>query len=191
MDAPPLNPQEKSGLLFDVQRSIRYHDRRVAHFDKLHKATNVFTILISGVVILDVFTPFTSPSLDVDGQSSALSLWVKIFAAIAALFSAFDLVVGFGHRANEHRDLKRKFCVLEREVISASTPESIQDAQIKRSEIEAEEPPIFRALDAMCYNEMIIAQGHSTTSEHFHKVTRFKRLTANWLRWSDFSSTVT
>jgi hypothetical protein len=189
MDAPHLNSQEKASLLFDVQRSIRYHDRRIAHFDKLHKATNVFTILMSGVVILDVFTPLAAPSPS--DQSLTLSFWVKIFAAIAALFSAFDLVVGFGHRANEHRDLKRRFCVLERQVISASTPATIQEAQIKRSEIEAEEPPIFRALDAMCYNEMIIAQGHSTTSEYFHKVSPLKRWTANWIRWSDYSSAVT
>jgi len=102
-----MNPHEKSDLLFDVQRSIRYHDRRVAHFDKLHKATNVLTILISGVVILDVFSSFTPTSPDAVGQlsTSSLVLGVKIFAAIAALFGAFDLVVGFGHRANEHRDL--------------------------------------------------------------------------------------
>jgi hypothetical protein len=168
-------------LLFGIQRSIRYHDRRIAYFDRWHKVTNVFTILLSGVVLLEL-TGAESP------------LWVKIWAAITAVIVAFDLVVGFGHRANEHRDLKRRFCALERRLIQSNSMEDVHSIQVDRSEIEAEEPPIFRALDAMCHNELLTARGYSRTDHeerlHFRKVSRFMRWTKNWLRWPDLPSTV-
>jgi hypothetical protein len=180
MDAPHLDPAEKRDLLFDVQRSIRYHDRRIAYFDRLHKITNAFTILIAGVVILDAFVT-SSP----DGGSPTSWQAVKIIAAIAALLGVADLVMGFAHSVNQHRDLKRKFCILERQVIASKTQHTLEEAQIQRSEIEAEEPPIYRALDAMCYNETVIARDDSLVN--VRKVPRLKRLTANWLRWSNVS----
>jgi hypothetical protein len=39
------------GLLFDVRRSIRYHDRRRAFFETLHRITSALTILLVGWVL--------------------------------------------------------------------------------------------------------------------------------------------
>lgn len=164
--------------LFAVQRSIRYHDRRVAHFDTLHKLTNVCTIFIAGIVILEL-TGAKSPE------------WVKWFAAVAAILGAFDLVVGYGHRANQHRDLKRRFCVLERKLIQGDATQ-LQQLMGERSEIEADEPPVLRALDALCHNEMCAASGLSRTNPeectHFRKVHWFKHATANWFRWPNIGA---
>ena len=42
---------EAEALLFGIQRSVRYHDRRLAYFEALHRTTSVATIVMSGVVI--------------------------------------------------------------------------------------------------------------------------------------------
>jgi hypothetical protein len=166
-------------LLFSIQRSIRYHDRRVSHFDNLHKLTNVCTIFISGIVILEL-TGAESPN------------WVKWFAALAATLGAFDLVVGYGQRASQHRDLKRRFCILERKLIQAHSAQDLQAMLIERSEIETDEPPVFRALDALCHNEMCAAKGYSRTDPeecaHYRNIPWYTRATANWLRWSNIGA---
>jgi hypothetical protein len=160
--------------LFGIQRSIRYHDRRVGHFDRLHKLTNICTILISGVVILEL-TGAKSPE------------WIKWFAAGAALLGAFDLVVGYSHRANQHRELKRRFCGLERRMVQAKTEPDLESIVMERSEIEAEEPPVLRALDGLCHNEMCAAKGWSKQKPeecvHFRKIPWYSQLTAHWFRW--------
>jgi hypothetical protein len=174
-----IQTDETHGLLFSIQRSIRYHDRRISHFDKLHKLTNVCTILISGVVILEL-TGAKSPD------------WVKWFAAAAAMLGAFDLVVGYGHRANQHRDLKRRFCVLERKLIQSNTEHDLQPMHAERSEIEADEPPVFRALDGLCHNEMCAARGYSRTNpeecNHYRTIPWYTRATANWVHWSNIGA---
>src|ERR1700688_911006 len=82
-------------LLFDLRRSARYHDSRIAHFGHFHKATNAFTILLAGMVVLDTL-------------GSNAPHWIKCFAAGGAVMGVFDLVVGFSNYANQHRDSKQK-----------------------------------------------------------------------------------
>jgi hypothetical protein len=186
MEAVALDETEKENLrnlLFDVQRSIRYHDRRVAHFDWLHKVTSITTIFVSGVVLLDL----------IDSNKEPEPVSVKVFAAVAAVFGIFDLVYGFSHRANQHRDFKRRFCALERDVTFAKSAETVVAGQLKRMEIDAEEPPIFRALDAMCYNETLIARDWSPglPMPSLIKVPLYQRWTARWVRWEDASYSMT
>jgi hypothetical protein len=175
-----IQTPEALSLIFSLQRSIRYHDRREAHFDRLHKLTNVCTILIAGVVILEL-TGADSPK------------WIKWFAAGAAVLGAFDLVVGYSHRANQHRELKRRFCALERKFVSVGSPEQLQNIQLERSEIEADEPPVFRALDALCHNEMCAAKGYSRTDPeecaNYRMIPWYTRITANWIRWANVGPT--
>jgi hypothetical protein len=42
---------EQYGLLTDVRRSIRYHDRRRGFFDLMHRMTSVLTVFMAGVVL--------------------------------------------------------------------------------------------------------------------------------------------
>jgi hypothetical protein len=166
-------------LHFGIQRSIRYHDRRVAHFDFLHKITNVLTILLSGIVFVEL-------------SGTHAPAWLNYVAAVAAVLGACDLVVGYSHRAGQHRDLKRRFIALERQLIASKTKEGADAVRCERLEIEAEEPPVFRALDAMCHNELLTARGYSPTDHEekllFKKLPRFTRWTANWFCWANHSS---
>ncbi len=149
--------EDYDAMLFGIQRSVRYHDRRVAHFDLLHKVTDVLTILLSGVVILEL-SGVESPT------------WIKILATVTAILVASDLVVGYSRRANQHHDFKRRFIELERRMLKSDLNETFDAVRDARLVIESEEPPIFRALDAMCHNELLTAKGFSrvaSTSQTF------------------------
>jgi len=162
---------EDTSLLFDIRRSVRYHDRRTAHFDRLHRLTNLASILLAGVVLMEL-----------GGERSPW--WVRTFAVIGALLSATDLVVGFSGRANLHRNFKRRFVELEQEFHGGVDYDKLTQ---KRLTIEAEEPPIYRALDLLCHNEVAVSMGYDPKSQPgaFTPVPLHKRVTANWLHWSD------
>ena len=47
--------EDAYALLFGIQQSVRYHDRRVAHFELLHQITSLATVLLAGIVVVDLF----------------------------------------------------------------------------------------------------------------------------------------
>jgi hypothetical protein len=169
---------ELEDLLFDVRRSARYHDCRVAHFQMLQRMTNVSTILLSGVVIMDLF-------------GAEIIRPIKIVAALTAVFGAFDLVIGFGKCADVHRDLKRRFLALERKSLGL-TGESPQRGTLERLEIEAEEPPAYRALDTMCHNQMLLSQRlpDQELAANLRSLPWYVELTANWFKWNNIAAVV-
>ncbi|HKQ13197.1 MAG TPA: hypothetical protein VJT80_07160 [Steroidobacteraceae bacterium] len=157
---------EIDSQLFAIRRSARYHDRRTTHYDRLHRATNLVTVMLAGVVLMDLL-------------GAEIPTPVKIVAAIGALLGACDLVVSFSRTANLHRNLKRKFVVLERQIIENEM--DVRQLQARRLEIESEEPAIFRALDVLCHIETCAALGKEV-SVH---LPWYMRVTSQWLHWSD------
>jgi hypothetical protein len=158
-------------LFFGVQRSQLYHDRRVAHYELLHRLTNVCAVLLAGIVLFE-FIGAHSP------------IYFKVLAACGALLAAFDVVIGFSRKADLHRDLKRKFGALEADMESGSLS-TVHEAKGRRLSIEADEPPKFYALDLLAHNELCISVGRKWSDEpcHLVQVNWFRRLTANWLHW--------
>jgi hypothetical protein len=167
--------EPRADLLFDLRRAVRYHDRRRAHYERLHRATNVVTILLAGVVLMEL-----------SGGGSPLG--VRILAVFGALLGAADLVTGFSRSADAHHNFKRRFSELERELSAGAQVAVVEQ---KRLAIEAEEPPVFRALDLLCHNEMCVATGHrrTDTPSVFAKVPWHVRWTANWIRWPNAGET--
>lgn len=159
------------GFLFDVRRSARYHERRCAFFTVLHRLTNITAILLAGVVLAELSASHASP------------WWIRALAVIGGLFSASDLVVGFGPRGDAHREFKRRFVALERKTLKGG--DLLQKLTDKRLNIETEEPPIYRALDVLCHNEVCRALGKDKCE--FYKVPRRVRWTAQVLHWNDYS----
>jgi hypothetical protein len=159
-------------LAFDIRRSVRYHDRRRVHFERLHRLTNVTTILLAGVVLMEL-----------GGEGSPT--WVRVLAAAGALIGAVDLVVGFSRRADTHHNFKRRFIALEQE-LDAATPD-LEKIRQQRLAIEAEEPPIYRALDLLCHNELCAAMGYDRRKqpEAFSSLPWYQRWTANWIHWHE------
>lgn len=163
-------------LLFGIRRSVRYHDRRLAHYQSLQKVTNFLTVMLSGVVLFDI-------------AGSSIPGFVKWISLPAAVLSALDLVVGYGHLGSLHRDLKHKFTNLERRMIVRASNDSTANVQADRIVTEADEPPPFRALDGLCHNELLIADGASPRdpqyASDFKSIPWHMRVTANWIRWPD------
>ena len=111
-------------------------------------------------------------------RSQNAAAWAATFTAV---FSAIELVFGPGRSASQHNELAREFIALEQEALRVGaanmTAESILVLQIRRLDIEAKEPPVYRVLDAICNDEIAKAFGH--LEEYRSNVTWFQRLFKN------------
>jgi hypothetical protein len=162
--------------LFDVRRSIRYHDRRRAFFERLHQVTGGLTVLLAGSVLFDLARP---------GETAA---WLLMLAALAAALSAWDIVVGYARRAAAHGDLRRRFIALEMAMLAGDvSPATWAAHRHERLVIERDEPPIYRALDLLCHNELLRAEGVHA-GEHRAPVGFLPRLTRHFFHWADLAA---
>lgn len=165
---------DQYGLLFDIRRSVRYHDRRRAFYEQLHHVTSLMTILMAGSVLFD---------LAKDGKTAG---WMIGLSGVAALLAAADMVLGYSRRATLHTDLRKRFADLEIEMLKGdAAPETWQTYRLERLLIEKDEPAIYKVLDALCRNELLIAQGFSLQKnpEHFANIGCLQRWTCQILRW--------
>jgi hypothetical protein len=167
------------GLLFDVRRSVRHHDRRRTFFERLHRITGVLTILLTGSV------PFHLAG------TGPLAPWLQGIAVTAALLSAVDIVIGHAARANDHAALRARFVDLERALIEIGFSEEAWRAHRQaRLSIERDEwAPIYRALDLRCHNELPVAEGFDRRAipGHFAHLSAWQRLTGQWLLWPNIA----
>lgn len=156
-------------LLFDVRRSVRYHNRRRAFFDRLDQLTNVLALVFGSVSIYGVL-------------SHAGNLLPVLSAAIVTIFSAFNLVVGSSQRARNHFDLARRFIDLEQQIVTTE-PNAKQLPQFisERLSIEKDEPPVLRVLDCICYNEQ--ARAMECPRDQMIHITFGQRLCAPFFDW--------
>ncbi len=147
-------------LDFAVEKSLRYHQRRRAHYDRLHK-TVMLGVLLAG--------------------SSAIA---QFHATIAGLFvvalSALDLTFGFSAKARDHEFLYRRFNELAQKLRSELEPSDAHRIEWdnERLRIEADEPPIYWALEADCYNEVLYSRGMNRADVLI--IGRYRRLFMNY-----------
>jgi hypothetical protein len=164
---------EHYGLLFDVRRSIRYHDRRRAFYERLHHVTSLLTILMAGSVLFD---------LAKSGETATWLIWVS---TVAALLAAIDMVIGYAQRASLHSSLRERFANLEIEIISGPNDgDCWRNYQKQRLLIEKDEPAIYQVLDGLCRNELLIAEGYSKkdSPEYFFESSFWHSWTAQFFR---------
>lgn len=167
---------EQFGLLFDVRRSMRYHDRRRAFFERMHRVTNVLTVLMAGSVLFEL------------GRAGETAAWLMLLGVAAALLAALDMVVGYGARAALHGDLKRRFAELEIAMARGGLePQQWAEHEITRLAIERDEPPVYRALDLLCHNEQLAAEGVQD-AKHRATLSWWQRNTSQFLLWSDLGA---
>lgn len=128
---------------FAVDKSMRYHQRRRNFFEWLHKGVMFFVIVFGSAAF------------------ASLLGWSRFFGALTAVLGAADLVFNFSHRARDHEILYRRFSELASDMKKEQKPSEDQIIQFQRRRIaiEADEPPIYRALEASCDNEATIARG--------------------------------
>ncbi|MFI3219635.1 MAG: hypothetical protein QX189_11015 [Methylococcales bacterium] len=170
---------ENYHLLFGVRRSIRYHEYRRNFYQKLHKVTNLFTLLMAGAVLLDAAKEGITPDSYV------------YLGVIAALFAAFDLVIGFASQANAHGQLRERFAQLEIDMMTGlDSLELWSDYQRQRLLIEKDEPAVYHVLNILCHNELLVSEGvkQKDNPEAFFKLNVFYRLTRNMCHWENITS---
>lgn len=164
-----VNDQRWNDLWY-VQRSIRYHARRRAFFDRWHRLTAGLSLIFASAAAADL--------LHASGHRVAL-----VAAFVIAVLSAADLVVGTAEMARKHDDLRRRFIILESRILPDEdpSPETLAAWCDERLSIECDEPPIYRAIDLLCENEQAIATNYPPPA----RLTPFQRLTAHWMRWEN------
>lgn len=152
------------GLLFDIRRSIRYHNRRRAFFDRLDQMTNMLSVIFGSAAVYGVL----------EQQYKAVAL---IAAGLVTALSAINLVVGSSQRARAHAELARRFIGLEKHMVNSVHDDALAlAAQSERLSIEAEEPPVLHVLNVLCHNEQMRSMGYPP--ERLAKVGFFQRLFA-------------
>lgn len=146
--------------LFGVRRSVRYHRRRQAFFDALNDIALLATAVAGSAACAAAFAELG---------------WTAAAATVAALASAFNLVVAPSRRARRHDDLARRFIVLEQSAVQPGA--SASDVEQRRLTIEQDEPPVYRVLDTICHNEVMRSLGHQ--DHELVRVPLWMRVTAN------------
>src|SRR5260370_1025811 len=118
-------------LLFDVRRSIRYHNRRRRFFDKMSKWSSFLKVVGGSATITTVLAKYGTAAITTS-------------AFIVALLSGVDLIFQTSQMARIHGDLATRFNMLERELTLAEagkfTKRMLAEFCAKRLEIEADEP---------------------------------------------------
>lgn len=164
---------------WNVQRSIRYHSYRQAFFESYSRLVSGLNILLSTAAWATIFKQVES-----QGSTFAAVLMLSL-----ALINVVDLVYGTAKRGWHHRELRNKFIELEKKYLAGRENEKVSKSEYKliRSDIlsiEVEEPPIYRALDIYCHNEMVkayISDPAMQKSQHV-KQNIFVWLLRNYLR---------
>lgn len=161
-------------LLFGVQRSVRYHDRRIRFFERLHSLTAGLTAFLG----TGAFSVLVSESTKYRGAATYA-------IAAVALLGVFDLVIGYSRRAREHNSIRNRFIELEAGITRDSNDELLSEYQARRLIIETDEPPKLHALDAMCHFELLRAKDLAT-DQHVKKLRPWflQRLTAHFFAWA-------
>ncbi|WP_336816897.1 hypothetical protein [Burkholderia gladioli] len=139
---------EWHNLLFDIRRSIRYHNRRRAFFDRLDQMTNMLSVIFGSTAVYGVL----------EQQYRVVAL---VAAGLVTVLSAVNLVVGSSQRARAHADFARQFIGLEKRMALAAPDERVLlDIRSERLSIEADEPPVLHVLNVICHNEQMRAMGY-------------------------------
>ncbi|CAB3770489.1 hypothetical protein [Paraburkholderia solisilvae] len=150
-------------MLFGIRRSIRYHQRRRAFFDRCDQWGNVISLIFGSAAIYGV--------LDKDYHALAL-----IASALVTIISAINLVYGSAQRARLHHDLSREYSGLERQMVGAPSEDVLLRVTDARLEIEADEPPVLHVLNVICHNELLRAERYPR--DLLAKVTWWQRFWA-------------
>lgn len=156
----PLNDRWND-MLFGVRRSVRYHMRRQAFFDRLDQFSNMMSVILGSAAIYGVM------------EQSAKALAIAA-SALVTILASINLVIGSSSRARAHSDFMRRYVELEKAMLAPRSEECLIKVASARLTIEAEEPPVLHVLNCICHNETMRAMGYK--KEQLAKIGWFQRL---------------
>lgn len=133
--------------MFDVRfaalRNAHYHMSRQAWFDGLNRVFS-FAIILSGTALA--------------WQVSQQKEFVGIAVAVATtVIGALQLVFDLGGQARTHEFLKKRYYEVVQEIEKLESPATSDKSRLKSQllSLSAEEPPVYRALDATAHNQIV------------------------------------
>lgn len=162
--------QQWDSLLFDVRRSVRYHERRRNFYETWNLTTSALSLLFGSAAIYLVLKDHETLTV--------------IAAAVVAVASTVDLVVNTSRMAHLHSDLCRRFIELEKTMVlhANRTTDDYNRIWAARLDIEKDEPPIKRIVDIICHNELVFAGGYDESC--YQPIPLYKRLSAHCFNWN-------
>jgi hypothetical protein len=149
-------------LTFRIDKSMRYHQRRRAFFDRCHRLV-MFAVILCGSAAFVGIVP---------------AAWT---AVLGAMLAALDLTLGFSMKARDHQILYQRFAELYRKIQRSPEPkpEEIAFWQDEMLVIETDEPPIMVALEVDCHNET--ARAWNARDSKVPVLSAWQRLTMHLL----------
>lgn len=170
------------GLRFGIDRSVRYHERRLNFFRRTDFLVNTLSLIGSSAAVTSLLA--TEPGLPL----------LMILASLVAVLSYINLTMRSAEMAALHANLRQRFFVLQISLLDIANPEAptaedrllLKRVLRERLLIEKDEPPPFRILDLMCHNELCLAEGTDPDDaegcKHLYRIPWYRSLTANVLR---------
>lgn len=142
--------ERHADAIHNIRAAIRYHMRRQGFFERWHRVTGVLSLIFSSAAVVSF----------VGGPTTH---YATIMAAIVAITQAIDLMFETQKRATLHADLRRRYVLLEPDLLASSKLTEPQYAKIKRkiASIEIDEPPLRETLIALAQNEAAEVSGYT------------------------------
>ena len=171
--AATMNEQHYK-LLFDVRRSVRYHEQREGFLSLVSNFSKLLAFLLSSAAVFLLNQVI----------SHSWPIWTMFFPLIVTILTGICLVFNVDGKAGLHAELKRRFIALEQKLVRIESElgdeaarANLDALQVERLIIESDEPPVLRVLDTLCYNEQIHAEGRGR--KYLKEVTVPQRLFAH------------
>lgn len=161
--------QRTNALRFDVNRSVRYHNRRRAFYDRFNDFSTVCALVLGSATFFVLFK-----ELEFSAAAKAVP------AGLITIIASINLVMGSTRMARLHHDLAKRFIALESELSAMGSLDETGLAHLTaaRLAIEQDEPPVLRVLDTLCYNDTLRAFGYAR--ERFIHVRWYQRWAAQF-----------
>ena len=169
--------------LFHVRRSVKYHDHRRRFFENVLNIS-LFLALICGpsFLLLGMYA-----GQNADNTTVEVVDWLRYVPVIlTSVFTGAALLSGTSSKSNLHNRLKTEFIRLRQEMERCQNREQSQVAEwtAKRLDIEVDEPPINRVVDAICHNEVLQSMGNTDATDYV-RVLSWHRLIGPFTRYFD------
>lgn len=149
----PKYSKRHRDLLFTVRKSIRYHNYRHKFYLWVQSVASFMALVMGSTAFANL--------TELAGWNRWLAFCIAVLSAIVLVFRVID-------KAILHHDLYRRFIHLERKFLAISGNDELDTLHGIMLEIEADEPPIYSALNRFCHNEVLKSEGQYNYLQPLH-----------------------